>query len=266
MLASELRLLFGRARTRVLLIVLACIPVLLAVALRLSGGPARDEGPNFLSQVSHNGVFAALAGLTVTLPFFLPLAVSMVAGDTVAGEAGFGTLRALLFRPVGRTRLLATKYASAGLFCLAATFVVVAAGLVAGAVLFPLGRVTVLSGATVPLSEGVARTLGAAGVVGLSMLGLAAVGLFVSTLTESPMAAMAVTAGVAITSEILDAIPQLRAIHPALFTHRWDAFADLMRPAGGLTGIQHDLFLQVAWVLVFGLAAWARFTTKDVLA
>jgi ABC-2 type transport system permease protein len=266
MLASELRLLFGRARTRVLLIVLACIPVLLAVAVRLSGGPARDEGPNFLSQVSHNGVFAALAGLTVTLPFFLPLAVSMVAGDTVAGEAGFGTLRALLFRPVGRTRLLVTKYASAALFCVAATFVVVAAGLLAGAVLFPLGRVTMLSGATVPLGEGVARTLAAAGVVGLSMLGLAAVGLFVSTLTESPMAAMAVTAGVAVTSEILDAIPQLRAVHPALFTHRWDAFGDLMRPSGGLGGIQHDLFLQVAWVLVFGLAAWARFTTKDVLA
>jgi ABC-2 type transport system permease protein len=266
MLGSELRLLFGRARTRVLLVVLACVPALLAVAVRLSGGPGRNEGPDFLAQVSHNGVFAALAGLTVTMPFFLPLAVSMVAGDTVAGEAGFGTLRALLFRPVGRTRLLATKYATAGLFCLAATFVVAAAGLLAGAVLFPLGRVTMLSGATVSLGEGIARTLAAAGVVGLSMLGLAAVGLFVSTLTESPMAAMAVTAGVAITSEILDAIPQLRGIHPALFTHQWTAFGDLLRTSGGWTNIQHDLFLQVAWAVVFGLAAWARFTTKDVLA
>lgn len=266
MLASEVRLLFGRARTRVLLIVLACVPALLAVAVRLSGGPSRDEGPNFLSQVSHNGVFAALAGLTVTMPFFLPLAVSMVAGDTVAGEAGFGTLRALLFRPVGRSRLLATKYVSAGLFCLAATFVIAMAGLVAGAVLFPLGRVTMLSGATVPLGEGIARTLAAAGVVGLSMLGLAAVGLFVSTLTESPMAAMAVTAGVAVTSEILDAIPQLRGIHPALFTHRWDAFGDLLRTSGASSGIEHDLLLQAAWALVFGLAAWARFTTKNVLA
>jgi ABC-2 type transport system permease protein len=164
--------------------------------------------------VSHNGVFAALAGLTVTMPFFLPLAVSMVAGDTVAGEASLGTLRALLFRPVGRTRLLVTKYAIASGFCLAATFVIAAAGLLAAAVLFLLGRVTMLSGATVSLGEGVLRSLGAAGVVGLSMLGLAAVGLFVSTLTESPMAAMAVTAGVAITSQTLDAIPRLRAISP----------------------------------------------------
>lgn len=266
MLASEVRLLFGRARTRTLLVVLACVPVLLAVAVRLSGGPGRDQGPDFLAQISHNGVFAALAGLTVTMPFFLPLAVSMVSGDSVAGEAGLGTLRALLFRPVGRTRLLAAKYTTAALFCLAATFVIAAAGLLAGAVLFPIGRVTMLSGATVPLSEGVVRALGAAGVVGLSMLGLAAVGLFVSTLTESAMAAMAITAGAAITSQILDAIPQLHAIHPALFTHRWDAFGDLLRTSGGWANIQHDLFLQAAWALVFGLAAWARFTTKDVLA
>lgn len=266
MLGSELRLLFGRARTRCLLVVLACIPLLLAVAVRLSGGPTRHEGPNFLAQVSQNGVFVALAGLTVVLPFFLPLAVAMVAGDSVAGEASFGTLRALLFRPVGRTRLLATKYAAAAVFCLAATFAVTGTGLLIGAVLFPLGRVTMLTGATVSLGEGIVRSLAAAGVVGLSMLGLAAVGLFVSTLTESPMSAMAVTAGAAITSQIVGAIPQLRAIHPLLFTYRWDAFGDLMRPGGGLDAIRQDLFLQAAWGLVFGLAAWARLTTKDVLA
>ena len=46
----------------------------------------------------------------------------------------------------------------------------------------------------------------------------------------------------------------------------FNAFGDLLRTSGGLNGIQHDLFLQLAWALVFGLAAWARFTTKDVLA
>jgi len=30
--------------------------------------------------------------------------------------------------------------------------------------------------------------------------------------------------------------------------------------------IERDLALQLAWALVFGLAAWARFSTKDVLA
>ena len=207
-----------------------------------------------------------MAGLTVVLPFFMPLGVALVAGDTIAGEAGLGTLRAVLVRPVGRTRLLATKLTSAALFCLVAAGVVAAAGLLAGAVLFPLGRVTTLSGATIPLLNGMGRAVMAAGVVGLSMLGLAAVGLFISTVTDSAIAAMAVTAGVAVVRELLDVIPQLRGIHPVLFTHYWNSFGDLLRTTGGLGAIERNLFLQLAWVVVFGLAAWARFTTKDVLA
>jgi hypothetical protein len=30
--------------------------------------------------------------------------------------------------------------------------------------------------------------------------------------------------------------------------------------------VAHDLGLQLAYMAVFGAAAWARFTTKDVLA
>ncbi|MCA1841667.1 MAG: ABC transporter permease [Actinobacteria bacterium] len=266
MLGSELRLLFGRARTRAVLAALAGVPVLLAVAVRLSGGPEAGNGPPFLSQVAGNGVFAAVAGLTVVLPFFLPLAVSMVSGDTVAGEAATGTLRALLVRPVGRTRLLAVKGVSAAAFCLAAAAAVAAAGLTAGAVLFPLGRVTTLSGTTLSLGEGTLRTVAAAGVVGMSMMGLAAIGLFVSTLTDSAVAAMAATAVAAIVSQVLDAVPQLSAIHPLLVSHRWGAYAELFRASGGFGPLGGAFLLQAAWVVVFGLAAWGRFTTKDVVS
>ena len=44
------------------------------------------------------------------LPLFLPLAVAVIAGDTIAGEANVGTLRYLLATPVQRSRLLAVKY------------------------------------------------------------------------------------------------------------------------------------------------------------
>jgi ABC-2 type transport system permease protein len=139
-------------------------------------------------------------------------------------------------------------------------------GLVAGVILFPVGRVTTLSGLTLPLTDGLMRILAAALVVGVSMLGLAAVGLFASTLTEVPVGAMAATAGIAIASQILDAIPQLRSIHGLLFSHQWFAFGDLMRSPVSWSAIERDLILQVGWVAVFGAAAWARFTTKDVLA
>lgn len=267
MLRSELGLLFRRRRTVVLLVVLAAVPVLASVAVRLSGGPGgQGEGPAFLSQITHNGVFAALAGLTLVLTFLLPLAVAIVAGDTISGEASLGTLRYLLARPAGRSRLMAAKFVTTVVFCVVAAIVVVAAGLAAGAALFPLGRVTTVSGFSISLAEGVGRAFEAAAVVGVSMVGLAAIGLFVSTLTEVPVGAMAGTLGVFIAVQIADSVPQLGAIHPWLFTDHWSAFGDLLRVPVTYGAIGSDLLLQAGWAAVFVAAAWARFTTTDVLA
>ena len=60
----------------------------------------------------------AFAALILELPLFLPLAVSAIAGDSVAGEANLGTLRYLLTIPAGRTRLLVVKYAAIVIFAL----------------------------------------------------------------------------------------------------------------------------------------------------
>jgi ABC-type multidrug transport system ATPase subunit len=131
-LCSELSLIFLRWRNLALLAVLAAIPVLIGVALKLSASPAgggSGQGPAFLGQVAGNGVFLALLSLTVLLTLVLPLVVAVVAGDSVAGEAGHGTLRYLLAIPAGRTRLLGIKYAAVVIFCLAACGVVTAASL-----------------------------------------------------------------------------------------------------------------------------------------
>lgn len=267
MLIAELRHLFHRTRIRVLLIVLFLLPVLLAVAVKVSSsGPGGGGGPAFVNRVADNGVFAALAALTVAVTFFLPITVCVVAGDTISGEASLGTLRYLLTRPIGRVRLLGVKAVSVVAYCLTAVGAIVAGGLISGAILFPLGPVISLSGTTLSLGDGVGRTLLAGLVVGLSMLGLAAIGMFASTLSDVPVGAMAASAGLVILSTILDNLPQVAWMHPWLFTHGWESFADLMRTPVLWHGIGRDLLLQAVYIAVFGAASWARFTTRDVLA
>ncbi|MGO9659275.1 MAG: ABC transporter permease [Acidimicrobiales bacterium] len=262
----EARTVFGRARVRVLLVALAAVPVLLAVAVYLSGGPAGGNGPAFLDRASHNGVFTALAGLAVTMPFFIPLSVAVVAGDAIAGEASLGTLRYLLVRPAGRARLLLAKGIVVAIYCVVAAIVVVVAGLAIGFALFPHGAVVTLSGTTVPLLDGVGRSLLAAAVVGASMFGLASVGLFISTLTDAPIAAMAVTVAVVIVSAIVDGVSEVSFLHPWMLTNYWTAFTDLARAPVRWHEIWKDLVLQAGYVVVFGSAAWARMTSRDVLA
>lgn len=267
LLSSELGLLLGRLRIRAGLLVLAAVPVLIAVVVRTFGGPSSPgEGPPFLSDVTQNGLFVAFTALTVELPLFLPLAIGVVAGDSVAGEAQTGTLRYLLVAPSGRTRLAAVKLLTAMLFGVVASFTVAVTGWVVGAALFPLREVTLLSGATVGAGEALLRGVGVATYVGLSLAGLAAIGVFVSTLTDVPIAAMTTTVGLAIASQILDQIPQVAVIQPWLPTHQWLAFADLLRDPVELSGIGQGLVLQLGYVVVFSAATWARLTTRDVLS
>ncbi|MEU1038251.1 ABC transporter permease [Streptomyces sp. NPDC005907] len=269
---SELVTTFRRWRTIALLAVLAAVPVLIGVAVRIetsdgsAAGGGGGEGPAFISQITNNGLFLVFTALAATLPFFLPMAVGVVAGDAVAGEANAGTLRYLLVAPAGRTRLLVTKYATVLTFCLAATLVVTVSALAAGALLFPLGELTTISGTRISLAEGFGRALLIALAVAASLTGTAALGLFVSTLTNSGIAAMATTVGLLVTVQILDQIPQLHALQPYFFSHYWLSFADLMREPVYWEDMVRNLELQALYAAVFGSAAWARFTGKDITA
>lgn len=264
LLRSELRLVFTRRRNLALLAVLSTAPILLGVAVRVATPGGSGGGPPFIGQIAQNGLFLAFTALAVTLPLFLPLSVAVVSGESIAGEASSGTLRNLLVVPVGRTRLLAVKYVSVVAFALAAALVVWGVGLLLGLLLFPRGEVVLLSGATISLGEAILRALAVALYVATMLAGVAAIGVFFSTLTEVPMGAMAATAVLTIVSEILGAVPQVEVIWPYLFTTPWFAFGDLLRSPIPLRDMAVGLLTQGIYAVLFLMLAWARLTTKDV--
>jgi ABC-2 type transport system permease protein len=266
LLASELAVLFRRRRTWALLLALAAIPVLIAVAVRLSSRVPAGRGPAFLDRITQNGLFVAITAMLVSVPLFLPLTIGVVAGDTIAGEASLGTLRYLLVAPAGRVRLLLVKYAGALAFCVAAPITVALAGTAIGASLFPIGPVTLLSGDVVEPPEAALRLVLIAGYLAVSLAGLSAIGLFLSTLTVVPVGAMAATVVVSVVSQVLDQLPQLDWLHPWLFSHYWLGFADILRQPVLWDSFASNALLQGGYVAVFGALAYSRFVTKDVLS
>jgi len=267
LLGSELTVLFRRRRTWAVLAALAAVPVLIAVAVRLSSdSETGGGGPAFLGDITQNGLFVSLTALAVSMPLFLPLTVGVVAGDTIAGEASLGTLRYLLVAPAGRVRLLLVKFAGAAAFCLAATLTVVVAGVAIGAALFPVGPVTLLSGDVVGVGGFALRAALFVAYVTLSLLGLSAIGMFASTLTTVPVGAMAATIVISAASQIVGVIPQLEAVHPWLFSHYWLGFADLMRSPISFDSFADNALLQLGYIAVFGALIYGRFSTKDILS
>jgi ABC-2 type transport system permease protein len=255
---------FRRRRNIALLAVYALVPALIAVAVKASRHPGR--GGSIFGSITDNGLFAALAAVLAVTPLFLPLGVSVVGGDAISGEANVGTLRYLLAVPVGRTRLLAVKFGGIVAWCAVSVVVVSASGIAIGAVLFPSGRMTLLSGRTLSYADGMYRVLLVALYVIACMAIVGALGLFVSTMTEVPVAAMAATLTLTIVSEVLDQVPQLSVIHGWLPSHYWTSWIDLLRDPVNSTAMTHGLLVALAYVTLFLSLAWARFAGKDVTA
>jgi ABC-2 type transport system permease protein len=264
---SELSVLFRRRRTWAMLATIACIPLFLAIAVQLSGSTIPPgEGPPFLDRVSQNGLFVGFTAMILAIPLFLPLTMGVVAGDTIAGEANTGTLRYLLVAPVSRARLLVVKFIGASAFALAATATLMITGILVGLALFPVGPVTLLSGDVISIPAALLRIALVAAYVTISLMGLAAVGLFISTLTVIPVGAMAATVVVSTVSQILATLPQLEVIHPFLLTYNWLGFADLLRAPMDFHSMGINVLVQLAYIAIFGSAAYSRFTTKDILS
>jgi ABC-2 type transport system permease protein len=268
---NELRITFFRRRNQLLLLVAALFPLLIGIGLKAAAphGGGGGNGPGsggaaFFNQLAGNGVFLTFIALSLLLILVLPVLVAVVAGDSIAGEAGYGTLRYLLAVPAGRTRLLIVKYATIVVWCVAAVFIVSAIALIVGAVLFPVGPVTLLSGDTVSLGAGLVRVLLVTLYICAAMAAIGAVGLAISTFTEHSIGAIAALMILIVTSEVVDTIPQFAVVAPYLPTHWWNSFDALLRTPVDTTTLWHGLLSFAVYAVLFFLVAWARFTSSDV--
>jgi ABC-2 type transport system permease protein len=277
MMRVELIKLARRPRTWVSMALLCGLPALVAGFVAVTHlAPPPGQGPALLSAVLSSGSLFPAAALAIVLPIFLPVAVAVVGGDSIAGEAGAGTLRYLLARPVGRTRLLAAKLAALMAFVLTAVVLVAVTAYVTGALLFgsqPVGvsssglsslAATSLSGSGLTVTQIALRTLGAVAFIAVSMLGVGAIALFLSTVTDSSLGAALGAMAALVASEVLVTLNSATAVSPYLPTRYWLAWVDFFRQPILWRNIERGFAVQAVYVAVFLALAWAHFATKDI--
>ncbi len=255
----------------------ASVVITMIIALTSAATPERlgDYGsviPN------SSGLAMAPVTLNALVLFLLPLSTAIYAGEAVAGEASWGSLRYVLARPVTRRRVLGSKVAVAGLFSLTAVAMVPVAGLLAGLVAFGWHPLSVIdlqhaspfaSGlATFAPLDAVGRIGLATAVVALTMSSTFAFAILCSTLTDRPFAAVTGGALLSFVSRSLDNIPGLHALGPWLpMTNRgaglWTQV--LFRPTD-FSGYPRLALVQAVYTAVFLTVAWVWFTRKDGLS
>jgi ABC-2 type transport system permease protein len=256
----------GKSLRRLRLWMLGGLAVAVAVlpTVILATSPNASGGPPFFDQIRHAGLIAPLTAMVLIQPFFLPLAVGLLAGDAVAGDASSGMLRYLLIRPVGRVWFVVAKYAAVVTLTAAGLALLLLVGGGAGVAAFGHGPVPTLSGDLLAAGAAAVRIVGAAAYVLASMAGLAAVGLFFSVLTDSGPGATVATVAFIIISQILDALSAFHAVHPYLLSDQWMAWVDLFRSPVAWEAMRRGLEVDAAYVVVFLGAALAVFSRRDL--
>jgi ABC-2 type transport system permease protein len=285
MLRVELSKLVLRPRTWITIAVLSLLPVVVAIFLKVTGRvPQPGQGPALLSDVLGNGALFPVAALGLVLPLFLPVAVAIIGGEAIAGEAEAGTLRYLLIRPVSRRRLLVSKLVMLTVFVILTVAIIALVGFICGSTMFGVGAshgsgvgsvgsvgsvtsggsVASVSGQGIPAQSATVRVLLSVAFAIVSMLGVAAISVFGSVMTESAVGAALAAVAFLVCSEVLDLVNAADAIRPYLPTHYWLAFVDLFRNPILWHNVIRGFLIQGAYIAVFTSAAWARFSNKDI--
>jgi ABC-2 type transport system permease protein len=277
-IAVELTKQLTRARGWVTLGVVAGVALLLAIVIGATRGSLPERIGDWGSVTTDSSGFALpLIAINAMTLFLLPLAVAVSAGESVAGDASWGSLRYLLIRPVKRARVLSAKAVVAAGFSVANVLVAVVVSFAAGLIAFGWHPLTVIdlqhstplhiAAATFAGPKALVLVLGTTGFVLCSMASTFAFALFVSTLTDRAFSAVAAGVGLGLVSRALDNIPGLHSLSPWLpvtdaGTSAWTGLFTSPVQSGAIT---HALVVQVAYAAVFLCAAWAWFTRSDML-
>ncbi len=257
-----------RRRTIYAFLALLAIPLIVMTALLVNGGANRPGGgrPELVDVASASGLNFALFMLLATSQFLLVVVVSLFAGDAVASEGQWGSLRYLLTRPIPRARLLRTKLVVASLYAAVAVVLVPLASLAMGAVAFGWSAVqTPLAGA-LGINTGLSRLALGTGFVVVTMAVVVALAFLFSTMTDAPLTAVGGAVVLVVVSEILDQVSALGTIRNGLPTHYWLSWLDLLVDPVDASHMTTGLLAMVPWVVVpLALAFW-NFSRKDVLS
>ncbi|MFE2429328.1 ABC transporter permease [Streptomyces sp. NPDC059373] len=257
-----------RRRTLVAFAVVAGLPVVVWAAFAIGGTPGEQNGTTTLIDVAtSSGLNFSLGVLFVSSGFLLTIPVALFFGDTVASEASWSSLRYLLAAPVPRARLLASKLLVSLGFSATAVLALPTVALVVGTAAYGWSDLELTTAGSLPPGTAVQRLVIIALYVFVSQLAVAGFAFWLSTVTDAPLGAVGGAVGVAIISNILDAITALGSLRDVLPTHWQYAWADALQP-GQLewAGMIKGTSVSVSFAVVFFALAFRGFRKKDIVS
>jgi ABC-2 type transport system permease protein len=265
-LSVELRRQFKRRRTIGVFALMVALPLVLIGALHLGAGDNAQQNNriNLVDVATAGGLNFTLFVLFATTGFFLVVVFALFFGDTVASEAQWGSLRYTLATPVPRLRLLRQKWYAALVLSIGALLALVAVALLAGGLAFGFEDIRTPVGVTMAQGEGLLRLAGMLGYLVVHLLVVGALGFWLSTITDAPLAAVGGAVFTTIVFAILDQVEQLGSIRdwfPTAFDFAW---TDLLQTPVDSGDLFRGVVQSLVYTAIFTALAFRHFARRDV--
>jgi ABC-2 type transport system permease protein len=265
-LSVELRRQFKRRRTLGVLIGMVALPLILIGALQLgaSDNAQANSRINLVDVATDSALNFTLFVLFATTGFFLIVVFALFFGDTVASEAQWGSLRYTLATPVPRMRLLRQKWYAALVLAVSSLLTLVVVALLAGGVFFGFDDIRTPVGVTIAQGDGLLRLAGMLGYLVVHLLVVGALGFWLSTITDAPLAAVGGAVFTTIVFAVLDQVDQLGSIRdyfPTAFDFAW---TDLLQTPVDSGDLFRGVIQSGIYIAVFTLLGFRHFARRDV--
>ncbi len=255
-----------RRRTQLALGFLVLLPCLLAAAFKFgSGEPDNGAGPSLVDLATTGAGNFALFALFASTGFLLVVIVALFAGDTVAAEASWSSLRYLLAAPVPRSRLLRQKLLVALGYSGLALVLLPVASLLVGWLVFGWAPVRSPLGTSLGTAEAMLRLGIVVGYIAVGLLVVAALGFMIGVYTDAPLGAVGGAVLLVIVSNILDAVSALGGLRDFLPTHYQYAWLDALGTQVQWGAMARGALSSLVYSTVLLALTWWHFLRKDIL-
>ena len=258
----ELAKLLAQKRTYLGLGAAMLVPLVFVVVLVLqTGGPNDVPLGRYIRETGLAVPFVVLFFMSI---WGFPLITALVAGDIVAAESHNGTLKTIRTRSRERGEIFAGKVLASIGYTVAVVVAMGTVGVVAGGIAWGFHPLTSLSGTKVSAGHGLGLLAASLAVYVLPLIGIAAFGLLLSTITRNSAASVVGTLMWALLMQLLGVLPGTESIRPYLLGTQFDAWHGFLRVPADWTPVVRAIWVCALYTGLPLVAAYLVFLRRDV--
>jgi ABC-2 type transport system permease protein len=258
----ELLKLLAQKRTYLGLGAAMLVPLIFVLVLIFKAG-----GPNDIPlgrNIRDTGLATPFVVLFFMSIWAFPLITALVSGDIVAAESNNGTLKTILTRSRNRGEIYAAKVLATLTYTVLAIVAMGVVGVVAASLEWGFNDLTSLSGTTVGAWHGLGLLAASLAIYAWPMAGIAAFGLFLSTVTRNSASAVVGTLMWALLMQLLGVLPGTESIRPYLLGEQFQAWHGFLRTPADWTPVVRALWVCAFYVGIPLAAGYLVFLRRDV--